>query len=68
MPKLALDIDSDLLERMSRIARGLPGHVVSVDSDELVVSESPPESGPVLRIDGVAADEILHHWDCSRVG
>ena len=29
-------IDPELLERMARIARGLPGHVVSVDGEELV--------------------------------
>jgi len=57
-------IDAELLERMARIARGLPGHVVSVDGEELVddwgdTLEPPPESQPMLRIDGVAVVDII---------
>jgi hypothetical protein len=73
-------IDAELLERMGRIARGLPGHTVSVaggfadeladgglaatgetelDAHELRDREPPRESGPVLKIDGVVADEVL---------
>jgi hypothetical protein len=55
-------IDGELLERMGRIARGLPGHTVSVAGAEIEVdpdTEPPRESGPVLKIDGVVADEIL---------
>ena len=84
-------IDAEILERMARIARGLPGRTISVDSrtfepvDELgdsfsgdsfsgdafwpedcwpqdawdEVTETPPESTPVLRIDGVVVAEIL---------
>jgi hypothetical protein len=48
-------IDADMLERMARIARDLPGHTVSLDSEVA----RPPDSEPVLRIDGVAADEVL---------
>lgn len=60
-----------MLERMARIARGLPGHVVSVDSSEetpipedaterqISALENGPESGVVLRIDGVVADELV---------
>jgi hypothetical protein len=57
-------IDSALLERMGRIARGLPGHVVSVGSDETAVDE-PPESGPILRVDGVVAGEVLAQLEAS---
>jgi hypothetical protein len=73
-------IIDELLERMGRIARGLPGHTVSVaggfeselagerlaasgdgkrDVAELDDREPPRESGPVLKIDGVVADEVL---------
>lgn len=61
-------IDADLLERMARIARGLPGHVVSVDADDPgEVTLWPNDGGaaaldPVVRIDGVVAREILEHY------
>ncbi len=48
-------IDAEMLERMARIARDLPGHTVSLDS----AYELPPDSEPVLRIDGVSAEEVL---------
>lgn len=54
----ATGIDAEMLERMARIARDLPGHTVSLDSDDASF-ETPPESEPVLKIDGVVADEIL---------
>jgi hypothetical protein len=57
-------IDPTLLERMGRIARGLPGHVVSVDRDEESF-EAPPESRPILRIDGVVVGEILAQLEFS---
>lgn len=53
----ATGIDAEMLERMARIARDLPGHTVSLDSDDGF--ELPPDSDPILRIDGVVADEIL---------
>jgi len=64
-----LPIDAALLERMARIARDLPGHVVSVDSGEHTTPtpvdievEEPPESGPVVRIDGVVAETLLERY------
>lgn len=53
----ATGIDAEMLERMARIARDLPGHTVSLDAEDTFVV--PPDSEPVLRIDGVAADEVL---------
>lgn len=50
-------IDAEMLERMARIARDLPGHTVSLDKDDAL--ELPPESEPILRIDGVVAEDIL---------
>ncbi len=61
-------IDADLLERMARIARGLPGHMVSVDAgDDGEINLWPTEDAernndPVVRIDGVVAREILEHY------
>lgn len=59
-------IDERTLERIERIARGLPGHVVSVGADEANVLGSPdepaPDSEPVLRIDGVDALEIIERY------
>lgn len=43
-------IDAELLERMARIARGFPGHTVSLDERS--------QAAPVLCIDGVHTDEI----------
>ncbi len=53
----AVGIDADMLERMARIARDLPGHTVSLDAED--AAELPPESQPMLRIDGVAAEDFL---------
>ena len=53
-----LHIDAALLERMERIARGFPGHIVSVDER--------PEEAPVLRIDGIHAKEIADSLFGSR--
>ena len=61
-------IDAEMLERLARIARGLPGHVISVDAHDraeadLTPPTAPPEDGdPVVRIDGVVAREILEHY------
>ncbi len=55
--QVATGIDAEMLERMARIARDLPGHTVSLDADEAF--EAPPDSEPVLKIDGVAAEEVL---------
>ncbi len=54
---MATGIDAEMLERMARIARDLPGRTVSLDSEEAF--QAPPDSEPVLKIDGVVADEIL---------
>ena len=53
----AARIDAEMLERMARIARDLPGHTVSVDTQ--LDFEAPPDSDPILRIDGVVAEEVL---------
>jgi hypothetical protein len=61
-------IDADLLERLARIARGLPGHVVSVDAEDCGEverwSRQVPDdtTDPVVRIDGVVARHILEHY------
>ena len=53
-------INPDLLERMARIARVLPGHVVSADVPLPPQDiDPPPESGVVLRIDGVVAKAVF---------
>ena len=60
-------IQPAMLERMARIALELPGHRVSVDSAEGSLEEEeaaadmtpPPDSGVVLRIDGVVAEELI---------
>jgi hypothetical protein len=60
-------IEPAMLERMGRIARVLPGHLVSVDrgdtpepSDVFEADyEPPPDSGVVLRIDGIMAEELV---------
>lgn len=51
-------IDSDTLERMARIARGLPGRTISV-----AMADDAPPSSAVLRIDGVAAAEIVERCE-----
>lgn len=56
-PPVARGIDAEMLERMARIARDLPGHTISVDNDDTF--KPPPDSEPVLKIDGVLAEEIL---------
>jgi hypothetical protein len=57
----AIGIDAEMLERMARIARDLPGHTISLDSDPGLEAyfEAPPDSEPTLKIDGVIAEEIL---------
>ncbi len=68
-------IDADQLERIARIARGLPGRLVSVKQrvarGRAPVASEPSRSSrgpqavllPLLRIDGVAATEILARYD-----
>jgi hypothetical protein len=51
-------IDSDMLERMARVARGLPGHLVSLAG----AAGSSDEEQPELRVDGVEAAEILDRY------
>jgi len=73
-----LSIDADQLERMARIARSLPGRLVSVrqrgggrhtprsghqSQASLVPGASPAVPPPLLRIDGVAAAEILARYE-----
>ncbi len=67
-------IDAAQLERIARIARGLPGRLVSVKQQEarrrLTTGDPVPSAGerrtalpPLLRIDGVAATDILARYD-----
>jgi hypothetical protein len=66
LPAPCSAIDAELLERMARIARGLPGRTVSADGGifegRICIEEdlhSDLESAAVLRIDGVVVAEIL---------
>jgi hypothetical protein len=70
-------IDATQLERIARIARSLPGRVVSVkhravrqrrptmgdSSAEAGVSAGQAAPAPLLRIDGVAATEIVARYE-----
>jgi len=59
-------IGAEVLERMARIARGMPGHVVSVatDGDPSPVSTDRRrrDSEPVLCIDGVEAERLFERY------
>ena len=54
-------INPEALERMGRIARTLPGHIVSLGPPEWIaeIAETPRRDSAVLRIDGVAGSEVL---------
>jgi hypothetical protein len=67
-------IDAEQLERIARIARGLPGRLVSVKQQvprrRLLTEDAGRSAGegraalpPMLRIDGVAANEILARYE-----
>lgn len=53
-------IDPEMLERMARIARVLPGRVVSLEPRS---APRDRESAPVVCIDGVAANEIAARYE-----
>ena len=62
----ATSIGAELLERMARIARGLPGHIVSVETGALRSPASfegvNSNGGPVLLIDGVDAARLFERY------
>jgi hypothetical protein len=55
-------IDSEMLERMARVARGLPGHLVSLQGAAMARDAGGAEE-PQLRVDGVTAAEILDRYE-----
>ncbi len=62
-------IDSEVLERLARVARWFPGRVVSV-AECLTATwrGTVAEVGCVLRIDGVCANELLAEQAADRGG
>ncbi len=62
---LAESIDPASLERLGRIARGLPGHTISLNQ----LPYDPPQTTrllddvAVLRIDGIAATEFVARYE-----
>jgi len=54
-------IDPQQLERMLRIALGLPGRVVSLER-----APEPEKAAPVLHIDGVRAADIIDKYAAKR--
>jgi hypothetical protein len=62
---LAESIDPASLERLGRIARGLPGHTISLNQHP----SAPPQTTrvlddvAVLRIDGIAATEFVARYE-----
>jgi hypothetical protein len=59
----SVGIDGELLARMERIARDLPGRTVSAGPGAGTALRPRDHRAPVLRIDGVAVDDIVSLYE-----